>query len=180
MDYCDLAPGHPIHGPYHDLEYGLPQTADDVLLERLSLEIMQAGLTWELVLRRREGLRAAFDDFHVESVAAYGEEARGRLLADPRIIRNRRKVDAIVENARRMLELRPEYGSLHGWLAAQHPLDLAGWVRVMKRRFVFMGPEVCREFLVSLGWLPGAHRPNCPVYERLAAMAPPWLALSRP
>jgi DNA-3-methyladenine glycosylase I len=175
MWYCDIAPGHPWHEPYHDQEYGFPATDDDLLFERLCLEIMQAGLTWELILRRRAGLQAAFDGFRVDTVAAYGEADRARLLADARIIRNRRKVDAVIENARRLVTIRDTHGSLHAWLAARHPLSLPEWVRVLRGTFVFMGPEVVNEFLVSLGWLPGAHREDCPVYARVAALAPPWM-----
>ena len=175
MWYCDYAPGHPWHEPYHDHEYGFPQTGDDVLLERLALEIMQAGLSWELVLRRRAGLDAAFDWFVVDQVAAYGEAERERLLADARIIRNRRKVDAIIENAHRIVALRAAHGSFHGWLAAQHPLSLDDWVRRFRGVFVFCGREVVNEFLLSLGWLPHAHRPDCPVYARIAALSPPWM-----
>jgi len=174
MWYCDIAPDHPWHGPYHALEYGFPQTEDDVLFERLALEIMQAGLTWELILKRREGMRLAFDQFHTETVAAYGEDDRARLLADARIIRNRLKVDAIIGNAQRILALRTEYGSFHGWLAAHHPLPLDQWVKLFRRTFRFCGPEVVNEFLMSLGWLPGAHSDSCPVASQIAALSPPW------
>lgn len=174
MWYCDIAPGHPHHGPYHAEEYGFPQTADDVLFERLVLEIMQAGLTWELILRRRSGMREAFEGFHLETVAAYGEADRARLLADARIIRNRLKVDAIIDNAGRILALRAEYGSFHGWLAAHHPRALPDWVKLFRRTFRFCGPEVVNEFLMSLGWLPGAHSDDCPVQARILALNPPW------
>lgn len=175
MWYCDFAPGT-IHEAYHADEYGYPRTDDDVLCERLILEIMQAGLSWELILKRRDGMREAFDGFHCETVAAYGDADRERLLADARIIRNRRKVDAAIENARRILALRADYGSFHGWLTAHHPRDLAAWVKLFRATFVFTGPEVVNEFLVSLGWLGPAHRPDCPACARIAALAPPWAA----
>ena len=87
--YCDIAPGHPLHGPYHDREYGFPQRDEAVLFERLLLEINQAGLSWETILRKRDGFRQAYDGFDVDTVAAYGEKDRARLLADAGIIRNR-------------------------------------------------------------------------------------------
>lgn len=174
--YCDVAPGHPVHGPYHDDEYGFPLTDERALFERLSLEIFQAGLSWLIVLKKRPGLRAAFDQFEPDVVAAYGEADLARLLADPRIIRNRRKVAAVIENARRVQALRTAHGSFAGWLAAHHPLAKDEWVRLFKRTFVFMGAEVVNEFLMSIGTLPGAHRDTCPVAARITPHAPAWMA----
>src|SRR3546814_5423420 len=79
--YCDFAPGHPLHGPYHDTEYGFPQRDESVLFERLLLEINQAGLSWETILRKRDGFRHAYADFDVDRVADYGDGDRARLLA---------------------------------------------------------------------------------------------------
>lgn len=80
--YCDFAPDHPVHGPYHDHEYGVPARDESALFERLILEINQAGLSWETILKKREGFRRAYDGFDVDRVAAYGEADRARLLAD--------------------------------------------------------------------------------------------------
>lgn len=174
--YCDSAPGHPLHGPYHDREYGFPTRDESVLFERMVLEINQAGLSWELMLKKRAGFRAAYDGFDVDRVAAYGDTERERLLGDPGIIRNRRKVDAAIENARRIRALRDSHGGLAEWLAVHHPRDKADWVKLLRGAFVFMGPEVVGEFLMSIGHLPGAHRPECPVHRRIAALSPPWMA----
>ena len=142
-DYCDIAPGHPLHGPYHDEEYGFPLTDESALFERLSLEIFQAGLSWLLVLRKREAMRAAFDGFDVDKVATYGDADLARLLADPGIIRNRLKVSAIIENARRIQALRAAgEGGFAGWLAARHPLLLGEWVKVFRKTFKFTGGEI--------------------------------------
>mgnify|MGYP000846274761 CR=1 FL=1 len=176
--YCDTAPGHPLHGPYHDTEYGVPARDDAVLMERLALEIMQAGLSWELVLRRRAGMRDAFEGFVPEVVAAYGPADVERLVADERIIRNRRKVEAIIHDAGVVVELSAGHGGLAGWLDAMHPRDHGEWVRLFRRTFRFTGPEVTGEFLMSLGYLPGAHREDCPAYARIAALRPPWMAPS--
>ena len=175
--YCDIAPGHPFHGPYHDLEYGFPLRDETALFERLALEINQAGLSWLLVLKRREGLRRAFDGFAVDKVAGYGAAQRRRLLADPTIIRNRLKVDAVIENARRVKSIRDEFGSFAAWIATHHPLAKEDWVRLFKKTFLFTGGEVTGEFLMSIGYLPGAHRPTCPVYPRIAALGPAWMAI---
>ncbi|MDN3524475.1 DNA-3-methyladenine glycosylase I [Halomonas sabkhae] len=173
-DYCDLAPGHAFHGPYHDHEYGFPVEGDDALFERLVLEINQAGLSWLTVLKKREAFRAAFEHFDVDRVAAYGEDARSRLLSDAGIIRNRLKVDAVIHNANVIQQLRREHNSFQAWLDHHHPLPHADWVKLFKRTFRFTGPEIVGEFLMSTGYLPGAHRDTCPVQARILANHPPW------
>lgn len=178
--YCAHAAEHPIHGPYHDREYGFPIRDDDALFGRLLLEINQAGLSWLTILKKREGFHRAYDAFDVERVAAYGAEDRDRLLADPGIVRNRLKVDAAIHNAGRILELRERHGSFAGWLDAHHPLDRPDWVRLFKRTFRFTGGEITGEFLVSTGYLPGAHHPACPVYPEVLAAAPPWTRTGTP
>lgn len=146
-----------------------------MLFERLCLEIMQAGLSWEIVLKKRPGLVAGFDGFDPVRVAAYGDEDVARLLADAAVIRNRRKVAACVENARRLLTLTADHGSFATWIASHHPRAKDDWVRLFKATFVFMGGEVVNEFLMSIGVLPGAHREDCPVFARIAAHRPPWM-----
>ena len=172
--YCDAAPGHPFHGPYHDSEYGFPVGDETALFERLALEINQAGLSWLTILKKRAAFRAAFGGFEVDRVAAYGEAERARLLADADIIRNRLKIDAVIENARRVQALRRTHGSFAGWLDAHHPLSRDQWVKLFKKTFLFTGGEIVGEFLMSTGYLPGAHRPDCPVHARILALDPPW------
>lgn len=172
--YCAAAEGHPWHGPYHDHEYGFPQRDDDELFERLVLEINQAGLSWLTILKKREGMRRAYSGFSVDRVASYTDEDRARLLADPQIIRNRLKVDAAIANAGTIQELRDRHGSFAAWIDAHHPLDKPAWVQLFKKTFRFTGGEITGEFLMSLGWLPGAHHPACPVHARIEALRPPW------
>ena len=173
--YCRVAPGHPVHHAYHATEYGFPQRDETVLFERLVLEIMQAGLSWELVLKRRDGMRAAFSGFAVDTIAAYGPADETRLLADPAIIRNRLKVAAIIHNARVVRTLRPSHGGFAPWLDANHPLDKPAWVKLFGKTFKFTGGEIVGEFLMSLGYLPGAHAEDCPVHAELRALGPPWM-----
>jgi len=173
--YCDVAPGHPFHQPYHDDEYGYPQDDERVLFERLSLEIFQAGLSWLIVLKKRQNLLAAFDRFDPEVVARYGEADIARLMGDAGIIRNRLKILAVIENARRLAGLRASYGSFAGWIAAHHPRDKEGWVKLFKATFKFTGGEVVNEFLMSIGVLPGAHREDCPAFARIASLSPAWM-----
>ncbi|HEV7271522.1 DNA-3-methyladenine glycosylase I [Pseudoxanthomonas sp.] len=174
--YCDIAPGHPLHGPYHDREYGFPQRDEAVLFERLLLEINQAGLSWETMLRKREGFRAAYSGFEVDQVARYGDKDRARLLADPGIIRNRLKIDAAIHNAQVIRQLRKSHGSFVAWLDAHHPLPKPEWIKLFKKTFRFTGGEITNEFLMSLGYLPGAHREDCPAFKRAAKQRPPWMS----
>ena len=175
--YCEYLRDHPedtLNQLYHDREYGFPLTEDAALLERLALEINQAGLSWSLILKRKDNFHRAFDAFKVDKVAAYQEADVARLLADAGIIRNRLKVHAVIENARRIQGLRDEFGSFMGWLDAHHPLSLEAWTKLFKKTFVFTGGEIVNEFLVSCGYLPGAHDHDCPVYWQVARLQPAW------
>jgi DNA-3-methyladenine glycosylase I len=173
--YCRFAPGNPLHGPYHDTEYGFPQRHDAVLFERLILEVNQAGLSWQTILAKRAGFRHAYANFDPGAVAAFDDADRARLLADASIIRNRAKVDAAITNARVIIDLAREHGSFAAWLDLHHPRAKADWVKLFKRTFRFTGGEITGEFLMSLGYLPGAHASWCPVYAEIAALDPPWM-----
>ncbi len=173
--YCAAAPGHPFHGPYHATEYGFPARDDAVLFERLVLEINQAGLSWLTVLKKRPAFAAAFAGFDIDRVAAFGPTDVERLLTDAGIVRNRLKIAATIDNARRLQDLRADHGSFAGWLDSHHPLVLEEWVALFRRTFRFTGGEIVNEFLMSLGYLPGAHEPGCSVYAEIEALDPPWL-----
>ena len=173
--YCDIAPGHPYHGPYHTKEYGFPLRDESKLFERLVLEINQAGLSWLTILMKRENFRTAFDGFDVDRVASYGRRERSRLLRDAGIIRNELKINAAIENARRIVSLRENHRSFARWLDAHHPLSKDEWVKLFKKTFLFTGGEITGEFLISTGYLPGAHVTTCPVYARVAKKNPPWM-----
>jgi len=175
MSYCVIAPTHPIHGPYHDTEYGFPLREDRRLFERLALEINQAGLSWLTILKKKDAFHQAFEGFDLDRVAAYGPAEQARLLGDAGIIRNRLKVQAVIENARRLIAIREHYGSFAAWLDAHHPLGKDDWRKLFKHTFVFTGGEIVGEFLMSTGYLPGAHAPDCPVYAQIIALNPPWL-----
>jgi DNA-3-methyladenine glycosylase I len=172
--YCLAAPAHPWHGPYHDSEYGFPAQDESVLFERLVLEINQAGLSWLTVLKKREAFRSAFASYEVDRIADFGPDDVERLLGDPGIIRNRLKVAAVIDNARRIQQLRAAHGSFHAWIEAHHPRVPAEWVKLFRQTFRFTGGEIVGEFLMSLGYLPGAHVPDCPVYQRILVLDPPW------
>ncbi len=173
-DYCNTHPEDHYNRVYHDTLYGFPLEDDSQLFERLVLEINQAGLSWLTILKKADGFSRAYDGFDLRRVAAYDEAARARLLADASIIRNRLKVNAAIENAGRILALYPAYGSFRGWLDAHHPQPLEAWVRLFKKEFVFTGGEIVNEFLMSSGYLPGAHTPDCPIYANVLTCQPPW------
>ena len=169
--YCDIAPGHPFHGPYHDSEYGFPVKGDDALFERLVLEINQAGLSWLTILKKRDAFRDAFANFEIARVARMRPE---RLLKNAGIIRNRLKVEAAITNAKRVLELRKSHGSFGAWLDTHHPRSKDEWVKLFKKTFVFTGGEITGSFLLSTGYLRGAHEEWCPVYAKIMKAKPRW------
>ena len=172
--YCRIAPTHPVHGPYHDLEYGFPTRDERALFERLMLEVNQAGLSWLTILNKRAAFRAAFADFEVDRVAAFGPPEIDRLMADPGIVRNRLKIAAAIENAQRIRALRQSSGSFADWLEAHHPRSVEAWTQLFRKTFRFTGGQIVGEFLMSVGYLPGAHEPDCPVFARIAELSPPW------
>ena len=139
------------------------------------LEINQAGLSWITILKKADNFRKAYDDFEIEKVASYSDIDRLRLLADPGIIRNRLKVNAAIVNAQKIRELKKEYGSFKAWLDANRTLSKEEWIKLFKRTFVFTGGEIVNEFLVSTGYLPGAHDESCPIFEEVASLQPAWM-----
>ena len=173
--YCEIAPGHPQHGPYHDREYGFPIRRDDRLLERLALEINQAGLSWLTILKKRKAFRKAFDGFAPDRVARYGARERRRLLADAGIVRNRLKVDAVIENARRVLELQKSHGSFARWLDAHHPASLEAWTKLFRDTFRFTGGEIVREFLGVDRLSPWSAPPPVSCGRKAVRRNPPWM-----
>ncbi|MBN2615137.1 MAG: DNA-3-methyladenine glycosylase I [Bacteroidales bacterium] len=163
-----------IHRVYHDTEYGFPMEDDNELFGRLILEINQAGLSWTTILKKQENFRKAYEDFTVEKIAKYKEKDRQRLLNDASIIRNRLKIDATIFNAQKILELQNESGSFKNWLDQQGNLSKTEWVQLFKKTFQFTGGEITNEFLMSTGYLPGAHIPECPVHKKILAQHPKW------
>jgi DNA-3-methyladenine glycosylase I len=178
--YCDFiglmkADEQNVHKEYHDCQYGFPIESDDELFCRLVLEINQAGLSWTTILKKQDGFRKAYHNFNLKKVAAYQEKDVNRLLADAGIIRNRLKIAAAIENAKTILQLQKEFGSFKAWLDHQHPLSREEWTRLFKKTFRFTGGEIVNEFLVSTGYLSGAHSPQCPVYKKVIKAKPAWI-----
>jgi DNA-3-methyladenine glycosylase I len=176
--YCDYCNSHPediFNKTYHDTQYGFPLKDDNLLFERLILEVNQAGLSWITILRKADNFRRAYDGFDIDKVARYDERDRARLLEDAGIIRNRLKVNAAIVNAQRIQELRKGHGSFKGWLDANRKLSKDEWIKLFKKTFVFTGGEIVNEFLMSTGYLAGAHAEGCPIYKKVASLRPAWM-----
>jgi len=163
-----------VHKVYHDQHYGFPIESDDELFCRLILEINQAGLSWTTILNKQEGFRKAYHNFNIKKVAAYKEKDIARLLNDAGIIRNKLKVNAAIENAKTILQLQKEFGSFKNWIDANHPKSKLEWTQLFKKTFRFTGGEIVNEFLMSTGYLPGAHHPSCPIYKKVLKANPAW------
>jgi DNA-3-methyladenine glycosylase I len=181
MTYCEyiktLKPGErlDLHKNYHDNHYGFPLHDDNELFGRLILEINQAGLNWEIILKKEKAFRKAFNNFEISRVAAYSEKDKERLLNDPGIIRNRLKINAAIENAKTILKLQKEFGSFEKWLGINHPKSLPEWVNLFKMTFTFTGGEIVNEFMMSIGYLPGTHDMDCPVFSKIEKKKPMWM-----
>jgi DNA-3-methyladenine glycosylase I len=176
--YCEaitsMEPGN-VHVAYHNKEYGFPIHDDNELFARLVLEINQAGLSWTTILNKKENFYKAFDHFDIKKVAGYKSKKVEQLLQDAGIIRNRLKVEATIENAKRILKIQKELGSFKNWLDHHHPKKKEEWVKLFKENFRFTGGEIVNEFLLSTGYLEGAHIPGCPIYKKVLKSKPAWM-----
>jgi DNA-3-methyladenine glycosylase I len=181
MSYCNAilnmqpAERKALHKNYHDNHYGFPIHDDNELFGRLVLEINQAGLSWETILKKEKSFREAYSHFDIKKVAGYTEVDRERLLNDAGIIRNRLKINAAIENAKTILILQEEYGSFEKWLEYHHPNTKDEWVKLFKKTFKFTGGEIVNEFLMSTGYLNGAHSEDCEVQAQILDKKPMWM-----
>ena len=164
-----------LHKAYHDKLYGFPIHDDNELFCRLILEINQAGLSWETILKKEQSFRKAYHNFNIKKVASYKEADIKRLLSDAGIIRNKLKVAAAIENAKAILLLQKEFGSFENWLKHHHPKTKEEWVKLFKQTFKFTGGEIVNEFLMSIGYLQGAHAPGCKIHKSILKSKPMWL-----
>ncbi|MES2409494.1 MAG: DNA-3-methyladenine glycosylase I [Patescibacteria group bacterium] len=179
MSYCKAIDGmaeprKTLHKTYHDLYYGFPIKDDNELFGRLILEINQAGLSWETILKKQDSFRKAYSGFDIRKVAKYGDKDFMRLMENPGIIRNRLKISAAIENAKAILRLQKEFESFQKWLELKHPLSKEEWVKLFKKTFRFTGGEIVGEFLMSIGYLPGAHSEDCGIYKKIMKKKPIW------
>lgn len=164
-----------VNKEYHDTEYGFPIHNDNELLGRLILEINQAGLSWTTILNKKHNFRKAYSNFDISTIANYQEEDIQRLLSDAGIIRNKLKVNAAIHNAKVIEQLQKDFGSFKIWLDQNHPLTKEEWVKLFKKTFKFTGGEITKEFLMSTGYLEGAHGEDCPIFQKVADQLPMWM-----
>jgi DNA-3-methyladenine glycosylase I len=163
-----------VHRIYHDNQYGFPIDSDNELFGRLILEINQAGLSWTTILNKQKHFRKAYSAFNIQKVAKYTEKDIERLLSDPGIIRNERKVNAAIYNAQQIVSIQKEFGTCKTWLDKNHHLELEDWVKLFKNTFKFTGVEITKEFLISTGYIKGAHVENCHVFNKIIRQKPMW------
>lgn len=170
--YCKYVlnlPDDNLHKLYHDKRYGFRVKDDNELFGRLLLEINQAGLSWDLILKKEANFRKAFDNFNIQRIANYNADKIENLLLDAGIIRNKLKVNAAVFNAKRVVEIQNEYESFYNWLCTYEKQNFTKteWTKLFKKNFKFTGGEIVGEFLMSTGFLPGAHDENCSTYHSI-------------
>jgi DNA-3-methyladenine glycosylase I len=125
-------------------------------------------------LKKKENFFKAFDDFDIEKVSRYNDKKVERLLQNAGIIRNRLKIQATIDNAKKIKAIQKEFGSFKNWLDKHHPLSKEEWVKLFKKNFRFTGGEIVNEFLLSTGYLQGAHVVSCPVYKKVLKQKPKW------
>ena len=163
-----------VHVQYHDNEYGFPIKSDNQLFGRLILEINQAGLNWTTILKKKKNFKNAYSHFKIKEIAAYKSKDVNRLLSDEGIIRNKLKINSIIYNANVILSLQKNHGSFKNWLYENRANELTDWVKLFKKNFKFTGGEITKEFLMSSGFLKGAHEPKCKIYKIIEKLDPPW------
>ena len=184
MKRCDWANGNELETKYHDEQWGVPVHDDRLLFEMLTLESAQAGLSWSTILAKREGYIKAFDNFDIQKVAKYSEAKIEALLQNPAIVRNKLKVNATVNNAKIVLEIQEEYGSLDAYIwsfvegktiqnawkkisevPASTPLSDAMSKAMKKRGFKFVGTTICYAYMQAVGMV-NDHLVGCFCYEK--------------
>ena len=185
MIRCLWANSNPLQEAYHDREWGVPLHDDQKLFEFLVLEGAQAGLSWNTILSKRNNYRQAFDQFDVAVVAGYAEEDIARLLANPGIVRNRLKINAAINNARRFLDVQQEFGSFDTYIwQFVHGVPIKNSFRTLKEipastpasdemsrdlrkcGFTFVGSTICYAFMQAVGMV-NDHVVDCFRYDQV-------------
>ena len=178
MSYCsDVNSGklNYYHKCYHDNIYGFPAKTEKELFGRLVLEINQAGLSWDIILKKEKGIKNAYRDYSFFKIAKFNNNDIQRILNDNEVIRMKRKIESIIYNAKKIVSITEKHYSFKRFLDIHHPLPLYRWQSVFKNEFKFVGREICREFLISAGYLKGAHEKSCPIYKKVIKENPMWL-----
>jgi DNA-3-methyladenine glycosylase I len=177
MSYCtfckNLDENNP-HKKYHDSLYGFPIHDDNELFGRLILEINQAGLSWETILKKEDNFRNAFNNYNISEISQFDNLKFNELMNNSGIIRNKLKINAVINNANAIIRIQQDFGSFKNWLDENHPKTIEDWVKLFKKYFTFVGGEIVKEFLMSIGYLKGAHDENCKIYHEILKVTPKW------
>lgn len=172
--WAEAYPNMPAYAAYHDTEWGVPEHDDRKLFEILNLEGAQAGLSWKTVLMKRDGYRQAFDGFNAEKIIHYGEAKRAELLSNPGIIRNKLKVNGVIENAKAYLKIQQEFGTFNAYIwgftggkvivcgdqPATSEISDKMSKDMKKRGMKFVGSTICYAFMQAAG-LVNDHSLDC-------------------
>ena len=161
--YCLSLPKENIHRVYHDTEYGRNEYDNNKLFEKFCLEINQAGLSWDIVLKKRKTLSIAFDQWSIDKVAAYDQKKIKELTLNTGVIRHRKKIESIVYNANQILLMHKNGISFSNWLESLKGKSLDECLIIFKKKFKFVGTEIVKEYLQAINIMEGAHDKNCKI-----------------
>lgn len=182
---CEWKTEEDLYIEYHDKEWGVPVYDDRKLFEMLCLEGAQAGLSWWTILKKRENYKKAFDNFEAEKIVKYKEEKLEKLMEDKGIVRNRRKIESVVTNAKAFLEIQKQYGSFSNyiWSFVDNKSIINSWKsmkevpasteisdkmskQLKKDGFKFVGSTICYSFMQAVGMV-NDHTTDCFCYTKL-------------
>ena len=164
--YCKSQPEGSIHRWYHDEVYGRMSNNDNELFGRLIMEISQAGLSWDIVLNKYEGIKKAYSDFDIKKISQYSETDISTLMNNKDIIRHELKIRSAIFNANKILKIQEEFGTFRAWILENNQNSIENWTKLFKKNFKFVGKEIVKEFLISNGIIEGAHDKTCPLYTK--------------
>jgi len=164
--YCKSQPEGSIHRWYHDEVYGRMSNNDNELFGRLIMEISQAGLSWDIVLNKYEGIKKAYSDFDIKKISQYSETDIASLMKNKDIIRHELKIRSAIFNANKILKIQEEFGTFRAWILENNQNSIENWTKLFKKNFKFVGKEIVKEFLISNGIIEGAHDKTCPLYTK--------------
>ena len=164
--YCKSQPEGSIHRWYHDEVYGRMSKNDNDLFGRLLMEISQAGLSWDIVLNKYEGIKSAYSDFDIKKISQYSEKDIASLMNNKDIIRHELKIRSAIFNANKILKIQEESGTFRAWILENNQNSIENWTKLFKKNFKFVGKEIVKEFLISNGIIEGAHDKTCPLYTK--------------
>jgi len=139
---------------------------DNELFGRLIMEISQAGLSWDIVLNKYEGIKSAYSDYDIKIISQFSEADIASLMNNKDIIRHELKIRSAIFNANKILKIQEEFGTFRAWILENNQNSIENWTKLFKKNFKFVGKEIVKEFLISNGIIEGAHDKACPLYTK--------------